>query len=115
MSGVCLLSFYREIKTLERPLMSPVRANERGSSVEFFYRATGSQHLGKARSFASMIRANERGAFFQFCLRNQLFGRGPRAAHLPSPFHRGQMNWSERPARVAKFGFLSRGEKSPVR
>ena len=75
--GVCSKSFYREIRTLERPLMSPVRANERGSFVEFFYRATGkNQHLGKARSFACMIRANSRGAFCQFCLRNQLSGEG---------------------------------------
>ena len=45
--------------------MSPVGANERGSFVEFFYRATGrNQHLGKACSFASMIRANEGGCFF---------------------------------------------------
>ena len=82
-----LIKFYREIRTLERPLMSPVRANERGSFVELFYRATcRNQHLGAARSFASMIRANER--FFQFCIRNQLSGEGP----LICPQWRGQMS-----------------------
>ena len=48
-----------------------------GVCLVSFYRATGrNQHLGKARSFASMIRANSRGAFCQFCLRNQLSGEG---------------------------------------
>ena len=56
-------------------MLSPVRANERGPFVEFFYRTTGrNQHLGEPRSFVSMMRANERGAFFQF--RMFFFGEG---------------------------------------